>query len=118
MVSLRLQTQWGTELVEQVGERHVSAERVAGKAVRSMKRYLNAGVAVGEHLADQLILPMVLGGGGRFTTLDPSLHLTTNIEVVRQFMPVEIDLVQLDCDRWQVSVITFESDRAMSPSTF
>ncbi len=39
-----------------------------------MRRYLDAGVPVGEHLADQLLLPMALGTGGSFRTLEPSLH--------------------------------------------
>ncbi len=104
IVSLRLQSQQLTEVIEQVGERHLRAERVAGNAVRAMKRYLSAGVAVGEHLADQLILPLVLGSGGRFTTLEPSRHLTTNVDVVKRFLDTEITLVQLAADRWQVVV--------------
>ena len=44
---------------------------------------LDAGVPVGEHLADQLLLPMALAGGGAFKTLPLSLHARTNIEVLR-----------------------------------
>lgn len=46
------------------GERGVPAERVAGRAVREMQAYLDAGVPVGEHLADQLLLLLALAGSG------------------------------------------------------
>jgi RNA 3'-terminal phosphate cyclase len=64
VMSLRVDMENVTEVFESVGERNVSAERVAGRAIRDLKCYLVAGVPVGEHLADQVVLPMALGGGG------------------------------------------------------
>ncbi|WHI44709.1 RNA 3'-terminal phosphate cyclase [Microbulbifer sp. VAAF005] len=104
VLSLRLQSQQVAEVFEAMGEQGVSAERVADRAIRQMQRYMHAGVPVGEHLADQLILPLVLGVGGSFTTLKPSLHLLTNIEVVRQITGVTIDLNQVGEDQWRVVV--------------
>jgi RNA 3'-terminal phosphate cyclase (ATP) len=40
---------------------------------------------VGEYLADQLLLPMLLAGGGYFVTGRPSLHLETNAAVIQSF---------------------------------
>ncbi|WP_444943305.1 RNA 3'-terminal phosphate cyclase [Microbulbifer sp. ZKSA006] len=104
VLSLRLQSQQLTEVFDSMAEQGTSAERVADRAIRQMQRYIHAGVAVGEHLADQLILPLVLGAGGSFTTLKPSLHLLTNIEVVRQLTGATIDLRQEGEDRWRVLV--------------
>jgi len=57
-----------------------------------MAAYLDAGVPVAEHLADQLLIPMALAGGGRFRTVPPTLHTTTNIDVIRRFLDVSIDV--------------------------
>lgn len=50
------------------------------------------GVAVGEHLADQLLLPMAILKGGRFSTLPLSRHTQTNIEIIRKFLSVDISV--------------------------
>ncbi|EGO6714607.1 hypothetical protein DXT09_03630 [Escherichia coli] len=52
--------------------------------------------AVGEYLADQLVLPMALAGAGEFTVAYPSCHLLTNIAVVERFLPVRFSLVEAD----------------------
>lgn len=78
------------ELVSEVGEKGVRAELVAERASAQMERYLEANVPVGEHLADQLLLPMALAGGGRFRCAPLSLHATTNIETIRHFLEVPI----------------------------
>lgn len=77
-----------TEVFTSIGERGTSAERVAGLAASDANEYLRSGAAVGKHLADQLLLPMAIAGGGEFTTLEPSLHSTTNMEVIGKFLPV------------------------------
>jgi RNA 3'-terminal phosphate cyclase (ATP) len=104
ILSLRVRSENVTEIVEEVGEKQLSAERVAGRAVKAMKEYLAAPIAVGEHLADQLLLPMVLGRGGTFTTVAPSEHLRTNIAVIKQFVDTDIDIVQKGDKAWQVTV--------------
>ena len=104
IVSLLTEMDNVTEVFECVGERNISAERVAGRVVRDCKRYLTSGVPVGEHLADQLLLPMVLGQGGSFRTLKPSQHLLTNIAVIKQMTGVEIKLTEMNQDCWQVDV--------------
>ena len=71
--------------------RGTSAERIADTVIRAYKQWDSTDVAVGEHLADQLLLPLVLAGGGRFRTLPPSSHTTTNADVLRRFFDVTID---------------------------
>lgn len=68
------------------GERGLSAERVGVAAADEAAEYLAAGVPVGRHLADQLLLPMALGGGGAFRTVRPSGHTRTHVELLRSFL--------------------------------
>ena len=42
---------------------------------------------------------------GFYTTTTPTLHTTTNIEVVKKFLPVEINTMQLTEDLWKVEVL-------------
>jgi len=70
--------------------RKVRAERIANAVAQAVQKRLDANVPVGAHLADQLLLPMVLAGGGRFRTVQPTLHTTTNAEVIRMFYDVDI----------------------------
>jgi RNA 3'-terminal phosphate cyclase (ATP) len=45
---------------------------------------------VGEHLADQLLLPMALAGGGSFRTAPPSSHTRTQMELLERVLGVKI----------------------------
>ena len=72
--------------------------------MREVREYLRAGVPVGPHLADQLLLPLALAGGGSFITLSPSPHARTNIQVIQAFLPREFELRQLTAMAWQVRV--------------
>jgi RNA 3'-terminal phosphate cyclase (ATP) len=81
-----------TEVFTGFGERGVSAETVAGRVVNAARAWLASGAAVGEHLADQLLLPLALAGGGGFTTDVRSSHLTTNLEVIARFLPLRAQI--------------------------
>lgn len=104
IVSLRVQSERCCEVTEAVGERSLSAERVAGRAAAAMKHYLGSGAAVGEYLCDQLLLPLALANGGKFTTIKPSLHTLTNIDVIQQFVDCEINVQQQDENCFMISV--------------
>ena len=82
----------------------VPAEEVAKSAVEAAKVWLEAGVPVDEHLADQLLIPMVLAGGGSFRTTKPSLHTTTNAEVIQRFVTIPIRTEQESELVWRVEV--------------
>jgi RNA 3'-terminal phosphate cyclase (ATP) len=78
------------ELVTSHGRKGYPAEDVADDALDELEDFLEAGVPVGEHLADQLLLPLAVAGGGRFRTTALSLHATTNIETIAHFLDVPI----------------------------
>jgi RNA 3'-terminal phosphate cyclase len=50
------------------------------------------------------LLPLALAGNSSYVTLKPSLHATTNITVLQQFMAIKIDCKQLAPDRWHVEL--------------
>ena len=77
-----------TEVFTGFGERGVLAETVAEIVIQEVRDYLASGVPVGEHLADQLLIPMALTGGGSFLTGKLSRHTRTNIDVISKFVPV------------------------------
>ena len=93
-----------TEVFTGFGERGRPAEEVAKLAVAAAKVWLDANVPVDEHLADQLLIPMVLAGGGSFRTTKPSLHTTTNADVIQRFLPVPIRVEQESELIWRVRV--------------
>ena len=86
------------------GERGRAAEEVARQAVAEARSWLLAEVPVADHLADQLLLPMALAGGGSFRTVEPSLHAKTNAAIIRRFLAVPIRFEQEDDGRWRVMV--------------
>lgn len=55
-----------------------------------MAGYLASNAVAGPYLADQLLLPMALAGGGSFTTVKPSQHSRTGAEVIAKFLDVRI----------------------------
>lgn len=94
IVLVELQSEHITEIVSCVGERGVPAEEVARTAAEEALAYLRSEVPVGEHLADQLLLPLALGQGGVCRTVAPSLHTRTQVDMVRRFLPhVAISLI-------------------------
>ncbi|MCA8965106.1 MAG: RNA 3'-terminal phosphate cyclase [Planctomycetes bacterium] len=105
VVILRLQLGEVTEVITQLGERGVLAETVASRAAAEAIRLLAANVPVGEHLADQLLIPMALAGGGAFRTVAPSEHTRTNAAVIERFLPVAIAFHEDGQDgAWRVEV--------------
>ena len=86
-----------TEVFSGFGRLGASAEKVASEAVGAARSYLASGAFADEHLADQLLLPLALAGGGSFTTTKISLHARTNMEVIALFLP--IIFVEVEKDR-------------------
>ncbi len=104
-----------TEVFTGFGRQGVSAEAVAGAAAREAMDYLAASHAVGPHLADQLLLPMALGAGGRFTTGPLTDHTKTNIATLQRFLDVPVE-VRCEADGLLVNVGAAASRPASSGS--
>ena len=90
-----------SEVVTVFGEKGVSAEQVAGALVKEVRAYQASEGALGQHLADQWMLPLALavverGGAASFTCTELTEHATTNIGVIERFLPVRFDVVPGD----------------------
>ena len=105
VVTVEIESRHVTDVFTAFGTRGVRAEAVANQAVRAARRYLSADVPVGEHFADQLLLPLALAGGGSFKTLAPSNHTWTNLEVIGRFLDVEITFEECDGQAWLFRVV-------------
>lgn len=104
VVTVTVESEHVTEVFTAFGERGVRAEHVAEKAAREAKAYLDAGVPVGEHLADQLLLPMALAGHGAFRTVAPSSHTTTQAALLRRILGAKIAITQETDSAFRVDV--------------
>jgi RNA 3'-terminal phosphate cyclase (ATP) len=79
-------------------------ERAGDAAAAAFARFVDTRGAVDPNLADQLLVPAALVAGGRaprpggvdrttrFTVGEVTRHLLTNVEVVRRFLPVEVEV--------------------------
>jgi RNA 3'-terminal phosphate cyclase (ATP) len=86
---LAVESEHVTEVFTGFGRRGLPAESVARRAAEEVRQYLDTGVAVGAHLADQLLLPFTQTGGGSFLTLLPTTHFNTNLDVLSRFFEFE-----------------------------
>jgi len=108
---LCVETEALTEVVTGFGEKGVLAEDVAAGAVAELRRWLDSGAPVDEHLADQLLIPMALTAAHasegdpapHFVGPTPSLHTTTNAQIIGRFLPVEFEFEPLDERRTRVT---------------
>jgi RNA 3'-terminal phosphate cyclase (ATP) len=84
-----------TEVFTGFGRRGLPAEQVATGAVSKARNYLESGVAIDGHLADQLLVPFTQARGGSFLTSHPTGHFTTNAKVIRRFFDLKIATVPI-----------------------
>lgn len=103
-VLVDIECEHATHVVSAFGSVRRSAESVANEAADAARRYLAAQVPVGPHLADQLLLPMALAGGGAFRTMRPSRHAVTNASVIRDFLGSVIRFTEESPTAWRCEV--------------
>ena len=86
-------TNCGSACFTALGAPGKPAERVADEAVDKMFAFLQTEGCVDHYLADQILLPLsLMDGESEFRTDRITQHLLTNAHVIRQFMPVQIDI--------------------------
>ena len=89
---VEIESEHVTEVFTGFGQVGVSAEAVAERAIQEVRVYLAAQVPVGAYLADQLLIPLALAGGGAFRTLPLSRHSTTNADVIGRFLGIDVNI--------------------------
>ena len=95
VVMLEVVSENVTELFTSFGEKRVSSEAVAQKAIAEYENYISANVPVGQHLADQLMLPLGIAawqgnGPSSFLTQHLTQHSLTQINILKRFLGIEI----------------------------
>lgn len=83
-----------TEVFVAFGERRLSAEKVAHKVCAEVHGYLATDAPVGSHLADQLLVPLALAGGGVFRTTAPTGHTQTQLGLIPEFLNVRFTMTE------------------------
>lgn len=90
-VVVAAQCQNGLAAFSSIGELRRPMEKVAEAPCREFMRWWKSDAACDEHLADQLVLPMAFATGpSRWTTPTVTEHLRTVLEVVQQFLPLQV----------------------------
>jgi RNA 3'-terminal phosphate cyclase (ATP) len=104
IVLIEVESSEVTELFSAFGRLGVPSDKVAEEAVREVREYLVSRSVAGEHLADQLLLPLALAGGGSFTATKVTRHARTNQDVISRFLPILFENEDLD-DHSKVRVV-------------
>lgn len=110
VVAVVAETDCGARVFTSFGEPRLALEKVSADCVAQVRRWLASGSAVDEHLQDQLLIPLALGMGGRFTTTAPTAHSLSNMAVIQRFLPVVFDCRELAKDRWLIEVRRMEPE--------
>ena len=104
IVMLEARFENATEMTSGFGKLGVPAQAVGEHAARRMAGYLESTAAVGPYLADQLLLPMALAGGGSFTSVKPSRHARTAADIIAMFLPIGVRFDEKEGGRHLVRV--------------
>jgi len=102
VVSIEHEFEHVTDVSTGFGRRGVPAEKVARQAALQAREVVEHAVPVGTHLADQLLIPLAMAGGGCFRTVEPSLHTRTNATVIGAFLPVRFSMHPEGDGRWRI----------------
>ena len=86
------------------GEKGIKLEEVCENLKTQVNSFFVSGACADEHLQDQLLIPMAFAGGS-FTTLKPSLHTLTNIDVIKKFIDINIKCSMIKEDLYEIKII-------------
>lgn len=104
ILTVEIESEHITEVFTGFGEKGVSAETVAKRTVKTVSEYLAGDVPVARYLADQLLVSMAMAGGGRFRTLSPTQHTTTNAKIIKYFLDVDIEIKENSRNQWEIEI--------------
>jgi len=91
-IMVRLCSDRRTTVFTAFGQRRKPSEKVVGEVLTLAGDFLAGRAAVDRCLADQLLIYMAILRNGAFTTNELSRHLTTNIDVIGQFLPAKFTI--------------------------
>jgi len=93
MMLLQAEFEYGSGCFTALGSIGKRAEKVADEAVDDLIEYLNSNGCIDKYLCDQLILPLsIVNGESIYSTSKITNHLVTNIQVVKKFLNIVVDI--------------------------
>jgi len=103
---LMIRVKYGAQtfLFTAFGQRGKSAEQVAAEACDMFIGFRLSKAALDEHLANQILPYLALANGGVYTAQSLSLHTKTNIEVIKRFLDVKIEVKKKDDGCFEILV--------------
>lgn len=104
VATITLEDQGRYSVFTSFGERGKSSRLVVRSCREEAEHFYRSEASVNEYLADQLLVPMALAGGGSFYCNTPSEHTNTNIEIIKKFLPVEISLIEKGNDLYYCTI--------------
>ncbi len=93
-----------TEVISAFGKRGVPAEDVAAGLAQDIDDYLSSGAPVGKYLADQLLVPLAVAGEGRYRTVAVTEHTRTNIEVLKRFLNIRVNITRISTNLHEIEL--------------
>jgi RNA 3'-terminal phosphate cyclase (ATP) len=93
-VMIRLFDGTRTTVFTAFGMRGKPSQKVVSEVVGLAEGFLASGACIDRFLADQLLIYMAISKAGSYTTNELSTHLTTNIEIIKKFLPVGFGVEQ------------------------
>jgi len=103
-VMLRIHGSHRTTVFTAFGKKGKPSEKVVGEVASLARSFISSGAAVDRFSADQILIYMAISKSGCYTTNDLTTHLTTNIETIKKFLPVDFiieqqnQLYKISCD--------------------
>jgi len=101
-ILVEIRCRYITELFTAYGQKGVPAQQVGARVAGEVRQHLDAGVPVGPYLADQLLLPLALAGGGEYITGDLTAHTRTNMDVISRFLDVMFEVCPEPPGRYRI----------------
>ncbi len=91
-IMLRLCGSRRTTVFTAFGAKGKRSEKVVDEVASLARSFISSGAAADRFSADQLLIYMAISRTGSYTTNDLSTHLTTNIETIKKFLPVNFSI--------------------------
>jgi RNA 3'-terminal phosphate cyclase (ATP) len=85
-----------TELLIAIGDKQTRAEQVAAAALTEARAYLRSTAPVGEHLCDQLLVPLALAAGGELRAVTWSAHAEAQRALLRTWFGRDVIVDRAD----------------------
>ena len=92
VIIVKLQSGTVNEIFTGYGAKNVPSHAVVKDVVAEVREYMKSAAPDGEHLADQLLIPMAMAGGGSFRCVKASMHTRTQKTIIEKFLPVVVDI--------------------------